>query len=298
MQDTGEKCRFRDALEAEERLIEQQIIGIRHTKTQEKLLSRDDMLTLDAAMDIARTHESTLADMNAFQTETSSLTTHQVKQRGEDGKQRERRRGNCTNSNTVLANVRQQIQGVVHAPEMVTGRHHAVANRQTMVVSQVLRSPGDPSYNPGQGDEATRALLRLERTMNLLEGGKGGEGRMGERGWGGDGGRVGREGGEGTWGREGGWGDREGEGSGGRGGEGGEGWGGRYGRGGEGRGGEGRGGEGRGGEGRGGRGGEERGGEGRRGGEEGGEERGGEERRRGEERRGEERRGEGRGGEG
>ena len=43
----------------------------------------------------------------------------------------------------------------------------------------------------------TRALLRLERTMNLLEGGKGGEGRMGERGWGGDGGRVGREGGEG-----------------------------------------------------------------------------------------------------
>ena len=51
----------------------------------------------------------------------------------------------------------------------------------------------------------TRALLRLERTMNLLEGGKGGEGRVGERGWGGDGGRVGREGGEGTWGREGGW---------------------------------------------------------------------------------------------
>ena len=38
----------------------------------------------------------------------------------------------------------------------------------------------------------TRALLRLERTMNLLEGGKRGEGRVGERGWGGDGGRVGR----------------------------------------------------------------------------------------------------------
>ena len=50
----------------------------------------------------------------------------------------------------------------------------------------------------------TRALLRLERTMNLLEGGKGGEGRMRDRGWGGDGGRVGREGGDGTWGREGG----------------------------------------------------------------------------------------------
>ena len=67
---------------------------------------------------------------------------------------------------------------------------------------------------------ATRASLRLERTMNLLEGGKGGEGRMGERAWGGEG--------EGRGG--------EGEG---RGGEG------REGRGGEGRGGEGRGGEGR-----------------------------------------------------
>ena len=50
----------------------------------------------------------------------------------------------------------------------------------------------------------TRALLRLERTMDLLE--EGGEGRVGERGWGGDGERVGRgrggerEGGERGWG--------------------------------------------------------------------------------------------------
>ena len=94
----GKKCRFRDAIEAEERLVEQLIIGIRHTKIQEKLLGRDDMLTLDVAMDIARTHESTLADMNAFQSE-ASLTTHHVKQRREDGKQREGRRGNCTNCN-------------------------------------------------------------------------------------------------------------------------------------------------------------------------------------------------------
>ena len=57
----------------------------------------------------------------------------------------------------------------------------------------------------------TRALLRLERTMNLLEGGKGGEGRVGERGWGGEGGRVGRgRGREREGGREGGRGGREG----------------------------------------------------------------------------------------
>ena len=55
------------------------------------------MLTLNAAMDIAldiaRTHESTLADMNAFKSETS-LTAHQVKQRREDGKQGKGPRGN------------------------------------------------------------------------------------------------------------------------------------------------------------------------------------------------------------
>ena len=94
----GKKCRFRNALEDEERLIEQLIIGIRHNKIQEKLISRDDMLTLDTAMDIARTHESALSDMDAFPSE-ASLTTHQVKQRREDGKQRKGRRGNCTNCN-------------------------------------------------------------------------------------------------------------------------------------------------------------------------------------------------------
>ena len=94
----GKKCRLRDAVEAEERLVEHLIIGIRHTKIQEKLLSRDDMLTLDVALDIARTHESTLTDMNTFQSE-ASLTTYQVKQRREDGTQGEGRRGNCTNCN-------------------------------------------------------------------------------------------------------------------------------------------------------------------------------------------------------
>ena len=59
----------------------------------------------------------------------------------------------------------------------------------------------------------TMALLRLERTMNLLEGGKGGWGREGGEGTeGGWGERVGRgRGGEREGGgREGGWGEREG----------------------------------------------------------------------------------------
>ena len=59
-------------------------------------------------------------------------------------------------------------------------------------------------------DNLTRALLRLERTMNLLEGGKGGWGREGgegtEGGWGGDVGERGRVEERGRVGREGGWG--------------------------------------------------------------------------------------------
>ena len=70
--------------------------------------------------------------------------------------------------------------------------------------------------------QKTRALLRLERTMNLLEEGRGREGG-GERVW-----RGRREGGErgwGRWGREGGWGGWEGgEGCSGGEGRGGEGW--------------------------------------------------------------------------
>ena len=62
-----------------------------------------------------------------------------------------------------------------------------------------------PEEEPVCSLNITRALLRLERTMNLL---KGGEGRVGERGWGGDGERVGRGRGgerEGVGEREGGW---------------------------------------------------------------------------------------------
>ena len=178
------RCRIQgengDALEAEERLIEQLNIGIRHTKIQEKLLSRDDILPIDTAMDIARSHESTLADMNAFQSETS-LTTHQVKQRREDGKQREDRRSNCTNCN------RQHPTGKCPAANskcracgrFVIGRQYAGANRQPMVPSQALRSPGDHAHNPGQGDEAinkpstscvstkTAAMMTRSNTWNL-----------------------------------------------------------------------------------------------------------------------------------
>ena len=68
------KCKFRDATESEERLIEQLVVGVRHEKMQEKLLCRDDTLTLDAAMNVARTHEATLANMQQFSGDASNIS--------------------------------------------------------------------------------------------------------------------------------------------------------------------------------------------------------------------------------
>ena len=67
----AKKCRFRDACETNDRLIEQLIVGIKHPKVQEKLLGRDADLTLDGAMDIARTCEATMSDMQLFKEESS-----------------------------------------------------------------------------------------------------------------------------------------------------------------------------------------------------------------------------------
>ena len=49
-------------------------MGDRYGKVQEKLLCRDETLTLDAAMDIARTHEATLANMQQFAGDAYSIS--------------------------------------------------------------------------------------------------------------------------------------------------------------------------------------------------------------------------------
>ena len=108
---------------------------------------------------------------------SNSLTTHHVKQRREDGKQREGAR--TATVNTIPANVQQRIQSVEHAADLAIGRQHAGANRQPMVPSQALRSQGDPAHNPGQGDEVinkpstscasmkTATMMTRSNTWNL-----------------------------------------------------------------------------------------------------------------------------------
>ena len=62
----AKKCNLRDAIETDERLIEQLTVGIKHARIQEKLLSHDATLTLDGAIDMARTFEATMTDMKQF----------------------------------------------------------------------------------------------------------------------------------------------------------------------------------------------------------------------------------------
>ena len=68
----ADKCKF-TADELKERLIEQLIQGTAHKTVQEKLLSMDDTLTVDKAIDVARTYEATKAHMEAFTSTTTSV---------------------------------------------------------------------------------------------------------------------------------------------------------------------------------------------------------------------------------
>ena len=71
------KCKFSTA-ELETRLIEQLIFGTVHKKVQEILLSKDETLKLDDAVDIARTFEATKAHMEAM---GSTIFVDQIQKR-------------------------------------------------------------------------------------------------------------------------------------------------------------------------------------------------------------------------
>ena len=59
----AKKCKF-SATEMDDRLIEQLIIGTKYMKVQGRLLGKDEKLKLDAALDVASTHEATESHIN------------------------------------------------------------------------------------------------------------------------------------------------------------------------------------------------------------------------------------------
>ena len=69
----AQKCKFNQA-EAEERLIEQLIIGTNIAELQKELLGHDDKLTLEKALDIGRTTEASTSHMTQLQSVQSNHT--------------------------------------------------------------------------------------------------------------------------------------------------------------------------------------------------------------------------------
>ena len=67
------KCRFRDKIESDERLIEQLIVGTKHKKIQERLLEKGEQLTLDEAIDIARMYEATTSQLEQLESEKKDI---------------------------------------------------------------------------------------------------------------------------------------------------------------------------------------------------------------------------------
>lgn len=71
------KCKYTDAA-LHEKLIEQLILGTRHKKIQESLLKKDETLTLDTALDIARTYEATQMQLEEL-TNTGNVNVNYVR---------------------------------------------------------------------------------------------------------------------------------------------------------------------------------------------------------------------------
>lgn len=71
LQNQALKCKFTNE-EIENRLIEQLIIGTSLKQVQETLLGKDEKLKLEEAMDIARTKEATVRDMQLLASSTTS----------------------------------------------------------------------------------------------------------------------------------------------------------------------------------------------------------------------------------
>ena len=93
----AQKCRFSPA-EANERLIEQLIIGTTIPEVQKQLLSYDETLTLDKALNIGRTTEASINHMTQLQGVQDNTEVHYVKRAENNGSVRHDGCGYCGRS--------------------------------------------------------------------------------------------------------------------------------------------------------------------------------------------------------
>ena len=67
------KCRFTDKIESDERLFEQLITETKHKKIQERFLEKGKQLTLDDAIDIARTCKATTLQVGQLENKKKDI---------------------------------------------------------------------------------------------------------------------------------------------------------------------------------------------------------------------------------
>ena len=75
------KCKYRDDKEMEDRLVDQLIWGSSHKDVQKVLIGRDEKLTLNDAIDVARSHEATTNQLKSLpETSRNSNTAGKTEQ--------------------------------------------------------------------------------------------------------------------------------------------------------------------------------------------------------------------------
>ena len=91
---------------------------------QEKLLCRDETLTLDAAMDVARTHEATLANMQQFSGDASSISHVSRSRRTHEPSGRREEAQNVDVIMRQQIDVQQRAVGVTHVGNSIIGSEY------------------------------------------------------------------------------------------------------------------------------------------------------------------------------
>ena len=72
----AQRCKFRDAKETEERIIEQLIAGTANEDAKRELLGKDEKLTLDEAVKIAQCHEAAIHHLSKLKESVNPPATH------------------------------------------------------------------------------------------------------------------------------------------------------------------------------------------------------------------------------
>lgn len=93
----------------EEMVCDHIVFGVKSTKIQEKLIQKGTGLTLDKAIDIARTYELSLAQLQAISQDKLAATIHYVK-----GARRQRPKPDVTNSKVGTKPKQAQVQKPTH----------------------------------------------------------------------------------------------------------------------------------------------------------------------------------------